>query len=231
MDSLGDDMPDPKLPSVLCVDDDRDIAEIVQAVLTDEGYAVSCLYDVTDNALLRTVGRLEPDCILLDSSSSLEYGDSWAAAAAIHNRHRPVSVIMFTAHSRDVTEGGEAATDRARAAGFVATIGKPFDLDVLVTAVATAVGRSAPFDRTGRGEHRRTEELVHALEARGAAGIRPSTMREWAMFRNRQGNLFQVYWWQQRGVYQVGRYEPDGQMVMLGQFVDRDAALEIALPS
>jgi CheY-like chemotaxis protein len=38
-------MPDSTMPSVLCVDDHRDIAEIVQAVLVDEGYAVSCLYE------------------------------------------------------------------------------------------------------------------------------------------------------------------------------------------
>lgn len=53
--------------SVLCVDDDRDVAEVVQAVLTDEGYKVSCLYELEDEALLRAVGRLEPDVVLLDS--------------------------------------------------------------------------------------------------------------------------------------------------------------------
>ena len=53
-------------PSILCVDDDRDVVEVVQAILEDEGYAVSCLYDLTDDALLRTIGRLEPDAVLLD---------------------------------------------------------------------------------------------------------------------------------------------------------------------
>jgi CheY-like chemotaxis protein len=40
-------------PSILCVDDDRDVVEVVQAILEDEGYAVSCLYDLTDDALGR----------------------------------------------------------------------------------------------------------------------------------------------------------------------------------
>ena len=48
-------MADPVAPQtqarVLCVDDDRDIAEIVQAVLIDAGYAVSCLYDLSGDAL------------------------------------------------------------------------------------------------------------------------------------------------------------------------------------
>jgi hypothetical protein len=34
-----------------------------------------------------------------------------------------------------------------------------------------------------------------------------------------------------RGVYQLGRYRESGQLVMIGQFVDREAALEVALPS
>ena len=51
-------MTDPR-PSILCVDDDRDVVEVVQAILEDEGYAVSSLYDLTDDALLRTIGRLE----------------------------------------------------------------------------------------------------------------------------------------------------------------------------
>ena len=55
-------------------------------------------------------------------------------------------------------------------------------------------------------------------------------MREWALFRDRTDRLVQLYWWQDRGVYQVGRYNNDGVMKMLGQFVDRDAAIELALP-
>jgi hypothetical protein len=39
-----------------------------------------------------------------------------------------------------------------------------------------------------------------------------------------------VYWWQGRGSYQVGRYRPDGRMTVIGQFVDRDAAIEAVLP-
>ena len=161
------------MPSVLCVDDHRDIAEIVQAVLVDEGYPVSCLYELAGDALLRAVGRLEPDCVLLDSSGFERYGDS---------------------------------------------------------AVASATGQSVRFDRSRQGENQRTRELVKALDAFGATDIRPSKLREWALFRDRNGDLCQVYWWQLRGVYQVGRYDDEGQLVMLGQFISRDAAIEIALP-
>ncbi len=217
--------------SVLCVDDDRDVAEVVQAILNDAGYAVSCLYELADDALLRMVGRLEPDVILLDSASAMDYGDSWELAAAITHRRRPVPVVMFSAHSPAATEASEGESPRAEAAHFAAVVLKPFDLDELLTAVATAAGRSTPFDHSEAADASRTDELVAALQARGATDVRPSRMREWALFRDGKGRLVQLYWWQNRGVYQVGRYRDNGRLVMLGQFVDRDAAIEVALPA
>jgi hypothetical protein len=39
-----------------------------------------------------------------------------------------------------------------------------------------------------------------------------------------------MYWWQLRGVYQLGRYDAEGRMGMFGQFTDRDVAIAAALP-
>ena len=218
-------------PAVLCVDEDRDIAEIVEAILTDEGYRVSCLYELSDDALMRTVGRLEPDCILLDGGGPANYDESWKTAAALSHRHRHIPVVMFTAHMKAVAEARTHGTERASAAGFTGIVPKPFDLDELLETVAAAVGQSHPFDRSAGAEAERSRELMFALEAHGATAIQLSKMREWANFRDPQGRLMQVYWWQARGVYQVGRYTDDGTLVMLGQFPDRDAAIELALPS
>lgn len=216
-------------PRVLCVDDDRDIAEIVQAVLVDEGYDVSCLYDASPETLSRSVGMLEPDCILLDGGDRERFGAGWQEAAALHERRRPVPVVMFTAHARDVAEAEEGTTERARDAHFAAIVSKPFELDELLAAVAEAVGRSQPFERSAAAETCRTEELVAALRRAGATDIRPSTMREWATFRDAAGDLMQLYWWQARGVYQIGRYREDGVMRMVGQVGDRDAAIALAM--
>lgn len=218
-------------PSILCVDNDRDIVELVQAILEDEGYAVSSLYDLSDDSLLRTIGRLEPDAVMLDGIEASSYGDSWELAAAIRSRSRAVPVVMFTAHAQDVAEAKEATSDRAKQAGFAAILSKPFSLDELVETVARAVGRSEPFDRSRGAEESRTRELVLELKARGATDVRPSKMREWALFRDQDNAWRQLYWWQGRGVYQLGRYQESGELVMIGQFTDREAALELALPS
>ncbi|HEV3486092.1 MAG TPA: response regulator, partial [Vicinamibacterales bacterium] len=142
--------------SVLCVDDDRDVAEVVQAILEDDGYAVSCLYELADDALLRAVGRLEPDVVLLDSASATEYGGSWDLASRIANRRRPVPVVMFTAHSADAREASAGTSARAESAHFAATVLKPFHVDELLAAVATAASGSLRFDRSETGDTRRT---------------------------------------------------------------------------
>lgn len=215
---------------VLCVDDDQDIGELVQAILAEEGYDVSCLYEVSKDSLARAVGRLEPDAVLLDSASALDYDAAWTFATNLGNRSRPVPVVMFTAHTAAAAEAEEGESSRAAKASFAAVVRKPFHIDELVAAIATAAGRSVPFDRSRPAEAARTKALVKALQAHGATDVRTSQMREWAIFRDRNEDLVQLYWWQARGVYQVGRYNGDGVMKLLGQFAARDAAIELALP-
>ena len=132
-------------PRVLCVEDDRDTGETVQAILADEGYDVTLLFEITDGALRRAIGDLEPDCILLDSSSRTDYGESWRAAAWIRHRARAVPVVMFTAHSADSHEALANLTERAQEAGFAAVLLKPFSIDQLVNAVSIAVARPQPL--------------------------------------------------------------------------------------
>jgi CheY-like chemotaxis protein len=219
----------PEAARVLVVDDDRDVAEVVQAMLTDEGYEVSCLYDVSGDRFQRVLGQFEPDCILLDGSAGTGYGLAWVEAVSARERRRPIPTVMFTADAAAVREAEKQDTARARAAQFSAILRKPFRFDELIEAVATAVGRSEPFLHTREAEKVRTKELVAALEGAGATDIDASRRREWATFRDRRDALLQLYWWQARGVYQVGRYDAVGRLEMLGQFVDRDAAIDIAL--
>lgn len=133
-------------PRVLCVDDDRNIAETVQAILADEGYDVTCLFENTDEALRQAIGELEPDCVLLDSSSRTDYGPSWGAAAWIHHLTRSVPVVMFSAHLADSREAVANLTERAQDAGFAAVILKPFSIDQLLEAVSIALAGPRPLD-------------------------------------------------------------------------------------
>ena len=133
-------------PRILCVDNDRNIGATVQAILGDEGYDVTCLFEITGKALWRVIDEVKPDCILLDSASRTNYSRSWEIAAWIRHRARAVPVVMFSAHLADNREALEHATVRARKAGFAAVLPKPFTIDQLLAAVSAAAARSRRLD-------------------------------------------------------------------------------------
>jgi DNA-binding NtrC family response regulator len=124
--------------SVLIVDDDNMTSALVAEVLSDEGFTVTHLGNMTSDAIRAAVNRLEPDIVLLDGSDKLGYSDSWADAAWLHERARPFAVIMFTSHASDLAEGQLRETERSQRAAFVGFVGKPFELDMLLVQVKRA---------------------------------------------------------------------------------------------
>jgi DNA-binding response OmpR family regulator len=131
---------------VLIVDDDADIADIVEQVLTDEGYAITILGDPNAEAIQATVVEWQPDCVLLDSDAPGTFGASWANAAWMAAQRQAVPVIMFSADRRATDEATSHESARSRAAHFSSVLPKPFDIDELVRLVALAVSQS-PFRR------------------------------------------------------------------------------------
>lgn len=216
---------------VLLVDDDADVADVVVAILTDDDYLVDVLTDTSHESVMTAVGQQEPDCILLDGARGSEYGSSWAEAAYLGARERPIPTIMFSAHSGAVREAKEEESDRARAAEFAAVVQKPFNLDDLLEAVATACGTSEQFKQTPAGDRERTLTLARRLRELGARDIRTSDRREWATFRRKaDDSISQLYWWQKMGLYVAGRYQDDAVLTPIGQFFELEAAIAAVMP-
>jgi CheY-like chemotaxis protein len=216
--------------SVLVVDDDHDIAELVHAILTDDGYSVSVVHDQNPHAIRVAINKLEPDCVLLDGASPGEFGMSWDDAAWITSRSRPVPLVMFTAHKAAIREVADGDSERSRLARFSSTLGKPFDIDVLLDTVADAVGRTDPFSRTIFDERSRTAVLVERLKAAGARDIHASTRREWASFLTEDDTFVQVYWWERDGVYYLVSFAlTGGRLETIGRFYDLGAAISVAM--
>lgn len=214
---------------ILVIDDDRDVCEVVTAILSDEGYEVTTLELISDETVRAAIGRVEPDCILLDGVEAEEYAEAWATAAEVSQRLRPIATVMFTAQSTDAAEASLATSERALAARFVAVLRKPFHLDELVATVERAVAGAVPFNRSERAEHARTEELVELLTVAGARDVRPSARREWANFRNAAGDEMQLYWWQAAGAYFVARYSTDGaRLELVGHYYGLNEAIRAA---
>jgi DNA-binding response OmpR family regulator len=134
MESLG--------RTVLVIDDDEDIANLVQEALTEDGYEVAILKDSRIESIEETVVRVRPDCILLDGGIGGGYGDSWESAAVLTGRIPPVPVIMFTAHASAVAEATDNTSARSQAAGFTALLAKPFQLTELIRVVEDATRQS-----------------------------------------------------------------------------------------
>ena len=216
--------------NVLIVDDDRDIGDLVRAILTDEGFSVSLLHHQQQDTLRIAVNQLEPDCILLDGASPGEYGSSWEDAAWIANRDRAIPVIMFTAHQAALDEADTMESERSRDARFSGILPKPFDLDRLVSVVSRSVGLTAPFDGSDGAEQQRTAMLVARLTSMGATDIHASTRREWASFITPAGAFLQLYWWQRDGVYYLVRFAPSGgRLETVGRFFDLGTAISVAM--
>jgi CheY-like chemotaxis protein len=219
----------PQAPRILVIDDDRDMGEVVTAVLGDEGYQVTVLEHISDETVHAAIGSLEPDCILLDGVQAAEYAEAWATAADVRHRARPIPSIMFTAHRFDADEAIAGTSPRAVEAGFSAVVRKPFHIDDLIATVRRAVESGVPFNHSLRAEQARTDELVARLTAAGATDVRPSSQREWANFRNAAGDEMQLYWWQAAGAYLVARYSSDGaRMELIGHYYGIDAAIRAA---
>lgn len=211
--------------TVLVVDDDEDVGEVIAAILSDEGYTVHTLTDVSDESFRTAIGQLEPDLILLDGAGRSEYGQGWLEAARVHLRPRPIPVIMLTGHSKDAREAEAGGSERAQTAAFAAVLLKPFGLDTLIDVVAKTVS-DEPFNHSESGERRRTESLTARLQAIGATDIRPSTRREWATFLlPPDERVYQLYWWQDQAQYLLGAYSESGVFERLGTFWELDDAL------
>jgi CheY-like chemotaxis protein len=113
------------MASVLLVEDDPRISELLDELLAHEGYQVARLLDTSPRAVQAAVERLEPACVLLDSASRVDYGESWDVA--IWLRRRSVPTVMMTGHRPAADEARAGVTPRSRAAAFAAVLLKPFD--------------------------------------------------------------------------------------------------------
>ena len=115
-------------PRVLVVEDDPDIADVLAAILADEGYAVAT---GSDGDALATAFADPPDLVLLDFQMPVMDGDEVCRRLRQDRRTRDVPVIFLTATPEALVRRrlGDCRYD-----GLIA---KPWNLDDLLVKVAT----------------------------------------------------------------------------------------------
>lgn len=136
---------------VLVAEDEALIRLDLVELLTEEGYLVIAEAGDGEEAL-ELARKLKPDLVVMDVKMPKMDGIS---AAAIIAEERIAPVVMLTAFSQ------RELVERARDAGAMAYVVKPFDASDVVPAIEIAIGRFA--------EIRAVEAEVADLEERFAS--------------------------------------------------------------
>ncbi len=122
--------------TVLVVDDEKNIVDILTFNLQREGYSVLCAYDGKDGLDAALSGR--PDLILLDVM--LPYMNGFDVCAEIRKQDKLTPIIMLTAREeeRDKIFGLELGADDY--------IVKPFSIKELLARIKTNIRRMISMD-------------------------------------------------------------------------------------
>jgi DNA-binding response OmpR family regulator len=109
---------------IVLIDDDKDILDVVQFILAEEGYTV-VLYDHL--VQLEVIVTQQPSLILLDNRLGSGYGNTLCLALKSNDKTKDIPVILVSA-----SEGLELIAEQCNAD---ACLSKPFDLAAFVKLV------------------------------------------------------------------------------------------------
>ena len=140
--------------SVLIVEDDRNIAELLQMYLEKEGYAVTVAQDGGQG--LSKFRTIRPDLVLLDVMMPVM--DGWAVCRAIREESA-TPVIMLTAKGEtdDKVHGLKAGADDY--------ITKPFEMKEVLARIEAVLRRSAGVTPEVKSRRLVFEDLVIDMDA------------------------------------------------------------------
>jgi CheY-like chemotaxis protein len=119
---------------VLCVDDNRDIADSTALLLRTYGFEARACYD--GRSALRVASEVRPNLCLIDLNMPGMAGDELAVQLRGLPALRPIFLVAMTAMSE------EAHRKRITAAGFDVHLVKPADTEQLVALVQQAQGKA-----------------------------------------------------------------------------------------
>ena len=157
----------PKQPRVVVAEDEALIRLDLVELLTGEGYEVVGEAGNGEEAL-KLARELEPDLVVMDVKMPVMDGIT-AATAIAEDRIAPV--VMLTAFSQ------RELVDRAREAGAMAYVVKPFDASDVVPAIEVAMAR---FDQL-IGVENEVADLEERLSTRKAIDQAKGLLQEGGM--------------------------------------------------
>jgi len=121
------------MATVLVVDDEFGIVDVLETILTDEGYRVVTACN-GKQGLVR-LAEQKPDVVLLDCMMPILGGDGMLRAMAAVPDYQRIPVIMMSSLGEDVI----AETCK----GYTAFLHKPFRVAAVLSTVARVLDRGA----------------------------------------------------------------------------------------
>jgi DNA-binding response OmpR family regulator len=159
-------MPEPRR-KILCIEDDRGIAELVSEELTDRGYEVTVAHDGHEGFV--AILRFTPDLVLCDISLPIMSGfEVLQRLNELAPRLGHVPFVFLTAHADRETEL------RARRLGADDYITKPIDFDmlgVIINARLAGVARNELWPKLAMLNEREIVALTWVARGKTSAEI------------------------------------------------------------
>jgi CheY-like chemotaxis protein len=118
------------MPTVLVVDDEFAIADLLETILSDEGYRV--LTACNGKQGLAKMTDAMPDLILLDFMMPILDGAGMLRAIAAAPAYQDIPVIMISSLNEEVIA--------EKCAGYTAFLRKPFRVAAVLSTVARVLG-------------------------------------------------------------------------------------------
>ncbi len=125
--------------TILVVDDEQTITELLHMALEDEGYEVICAHDGRD--AMQKVEHMNPDLIICDLMMPHMNGEQFYCALKQSPDHHTIPVVLMSS-SQNMHVARKHAFD-----GFLP---KPFDVEMLFRKIQLV----APYDGGGGGVRR-----------------------------------------------------------------------------
>ncbi|MDO9108020.1 MAG: response regulator [Coriobacteriia bacterium] len=117
--------------TVLSIDDDVEVTEMISVMLGLEGFEVATAHSVFEG--MKALADTLPDVVLLDVMMPRVDGMQFCAALRDSNETAQIPVIFVSAL------GGQKDLEAAKAAGAVGYVTKPLSSATLVTAINAAL--------------------------------------------------------------------------------------------
>ena len=121
------------MPTVLVVDDEFGIVDVLETILIDEGYRV--LTACNGKQGLESLATERPDVVLLDLMMPILGGVEMLAAMMAEPAYRHIPVIMISSLGEDVLA--------KKCTGYVAYLRKPFRATAILSTIDRVLGGRA----------------------------------------------------------------------------------------